>query len=72
MFSWILGSIGCVKVTEKQSVIPIWIQTRFYDDFGSIFGVILEAKIDEKHIEISMDFGGFWASFGGSFWTHNL
>jgi len=58
MFSWILGSIWGAKVNEKQSAIPIWIQTRFYDDCGSILGVILEAKIDEKHIEISMDFGG--------------
>jgi len=48
MFSWILGSIWGAKVNEKQSVIPIWIQTRFYGDFGSILEVILEAKINDK------------------------
>ena len=58
MFSWILGSIWGTKVNERQGVIPIWIQTRFYSDFGFIVGVILGARIDEKNIENSIDFGG--------------
>ena len=46
------------KVREKQSGIPIWIKARFYGDFGFVLRVILEAQIDERSIDNSMDFEG--------------
>ena len=43
---------------EKQSGIPIWIKTQFYDDLGFVLRVILVSKIDEKSIDESRDFEG--------------
>ena len=36
-FSWFVGFIRAAKMREKQSGIPIWIKTRFYDDFVGSF-----------------------------------
>ena len=56
MFSWFVGSIWGAKMREKWSGIPVWIKTRFCDDFGSVLGVIWHPKIDGDSIEKSIDF----------------
>ena len=58
LFSWFVGSIWGAKMREKQSGIPIWIETKFYDDFGFVLRDILVSKIDEKSIGNSIDFEG--------------
>ena len=47
-FSGVVGSIWGARKREKRSTNPIWIPTRFCDDFGSILGVILGVKIVQK------------------------
>ena len=53
--SW--APFGCQN-ERKQSGIPIWIKTWFYDDFGSVLKVILISTSDENSIDESMDFEG--------------
>ena len=65
MFPEVMGSIWGARKTEKQSGIPIWIQTRFYNEFGIILGIILGAKIVETSMWILIIFlegpgGGLW------------
>ena len=40
----VLGSTRGAKKKEKQSGTPSWMQSRFCLHFGTILGVILEAK----------------------------
>ena len=70
MFSGVVGSIWGARKREKRSTNPIWIPTRFCDDFGSILGIVLGAKIVQKSMWVLSVFsegpqGGPSESFGG-------
>ena len=60
-FSGVVGSIWGARKREKQSANPIWIPTRFCDDFGRVWGVILGANIVQTSMWIlSVFWEGPW------------
>ena len=52
MFLRVVDSIRGTRKREKQSGIPIQIQTPFCDSLGPIVGVILGANIAQKSMRI--------------------
>ena len=57
----IMGFTWGARKREKQSANPIWIPTRFCDDFGIILEIILEAKIVQQSMwNLSVFLEGPW------------
>ena len=67
LFSGVVGSIWGARKREKQSANPIRIPTRFCDDFGTILGVILGAKIVQKSM---WNLSVFWEGPWGGLWEN--